>query len=388
LMLSGRRASREKISQLKNRPKSTRIWFHCASLGEFEQARPVIEQLRDQRPTWSVCITFFSPSGYEVRKDYKLAEGVFYLPFDTKSNARNFVQDLSPDLAVFVKYEFWYHILDVLKATGIPVFSISAIFRPQQPFFKFYGELHRRMLRCFDTIYVQDEESLQLLEQIGVQQAVVAGDTRFDRVAAIAVGVREIALARKFGEGRRVVVIGSSWPEDIDLLSGLINDEQLDLAYIIAPHEISEHNLRQIELAIDGDTVRYSQADKDTVGVVKALVIDNIGMLSSLYQYGYVAFVGGSFGDGLHNVLEPATFGIPVIFGKSKSNSKYREAIDLLESGAGFEVKDTEVLVDLMKQLVDDEQFYEKAAKEAREYVGRKTGATKRIVRDILKKIS
>jgi 3-deoxy-D-manno-octulosonic-acid transferase len=336
------------------------------------------------RPDSKIILTFFSPSGYEIWKNYDLAEAVFYMPFDTRKHAEKFIELIKPEMAIFVKYEFWYHFLRELDKRNISTYLVSAIFRNEQPFFKSYGNLHRSMLRCFNKIFVQNDESKKLLAEIDIGNVTVAGDTRFDRVSIIPKNAKPIPLAKLFSANRKVIVIGSSWREDIELFSNMSLADSPDMTFIIAPHEISERNLKHIESKMKGSVVRYSNANEDEIGSKDRLIIDNIGMLSDLYQYAYFAYVGGSFGDGLHNILEPATYGIPVIFGKSKSNAKYQEAVEMVDVGAGFEVRDSVELGRIVNRLLADEGFYRAAAGKARTYIDNNTGATNKISDELI----
>lgn len=353
------------------------LWFHCASLGEFEQARPLIERIREEYPGYNLFVTFFSPSGYEIRKNYDKADYVFYLPLDTSFNARKFVRVVNPKMAFFVKYEFWHHYLNELHHKKIPVISFSAIFRENQMFFKPYGGFFRGILKKFDRIFVQDEHSVNLLRSIGVTQVEQAGDTRFDRVRAIVDKRKSIPLAEAFKSGKKVLVAGSVWEKDMTVLLPLIN-LPLDVKIIIAPHEIHESSIRTMMQSIRRKVVRYSMANETDIHSYNVLIVDNIGMLSSLYQYGEFAYVGGAFGKGLHNILEAATFGLPVFFGPNYG--KFKEAEDLVALGAAIPVKDETEMTSRFNQLFIDDAERKTLGAKARTYVESNTGATDKIL--------
>jgi 3-deoxy-D-manno-octulosonic-acid transferase len=353
-------------------------WFHCASLGEFEQGRPVIEAYRTQYPQHRILLTFFSPSGYEVRKNYPGADHICYLPSDTASHAHRFIQLTKPRIAFFVKYEFWYHYLHVLHQQGIPAISFSSIFRPEQLFFKPYGGFYRNLLGYFQHLFVQNESSRQLLNSIGIAAVTVAGDTRFDRVKQVCEARKEIPLAAAFKNQRKVLVIGSSWPADMAILLPFLNRLKEPLKVIIAPHEIHENELQALQKALKRKSVRYSQAEEITVSEAEVLIIDNIGMLSSLYQYGEFAYIGGAFGKGLHNILEAATFGMPLFFGPN--HRRFKEAIDLIELGAAFPIQETADFEKSFTHLFAEESEREKKAEITRRYVAEHTGATHQIM--------
>lgn len=353
-------------------------WFHCASLGEFEQGRPVIEAYRAQYPQHRILLTFFSPSGYEVRKNYPGADHIFYLPSDTASNAQRFIQLTRPRIAFFVKYEFWYHYLRVLHQEGIPTLSFSSIFRPEQLFFKPYGGFYRNLLGYFQHLFVQNESSRKLLNRIGISAVTVAGDTRFDRVKQVCEARKDIPLAAAFKNQRKVLVIGSSWPADMAVLLPFLNRFNEPLKVIIAPHEIHENELQALQKALKRKSVRYSQAAEATVTEAEVLIIDNIGLLSSLYQYGEFAYIGGAFGKGLHNILEAATFGMPLFFGPN--HRRFQEAMDLIKLGAAFPIRGTADFEKSFTPLFAEESEREKKAEITRRYVAEHTGATRQIM--------
>lgn len=350
-------------------------WFHAASLGEFEQGRPVMDAFRTQYPTHKILLTFFSPSGYEVRKDYEGADFIVYLPADTPGNARQFVQLVNPEIAFFIKYEFWYNYLRELKAAQVPVISFSAIFRPNQLFFKPSGTFYRGMLACFDHILVQNQESVNLLESIGITAVTRAGDTRFDRVAQVAAARKDIPLAGVFKAGMPVLVIGSAWPEDMNVLIPFLNGFNQPLKAIIAPHEIHDTEIENWRRQLKKPSVRFSEIDEQVVSKATYLFIDNVGMLSSLYQYGEFAYIGGAFKQGLHNILEAATFGMPLFLGPEYS--KFQEAVDLVREGAAFPVSNTSELNRVFRNQYEDSQ---KATRVSRDYVQRNIGATAKVM--------
>jgi 3-deoxy-D-manno-octulosonic-acid transferase len=361
------------------------IWFHFASLGEFEQGRPVLEKLREVYPGDKIVITFFSPSGYEVRKNTPLADAVYYLPLDTSRNAREFLDAIRPKLAVFTKYEYWYHFFNETYRRGIPLYMISAIFRPGQPFFKWYGSLHRKMLAFVSWFFVQDEKSAELLQGIAINSVTVTGDTRFDRVWANAQQPGSIPGLDEFKNGKKIFIAGSTWPEDQKLVASLV-DKYPEWKFIIAPHEIGEEKVANLISILPANSVlRYSQIPnlQSLISNLQILVIDNIGMLSKLYQYGDIAYIGGGFGAGIHNTLEAAAFGLPVIFGPNYH--KFIEANELIALGAGFSIEDEAGLKAATNDLITNGEFYTLTVKKIRDYVAEKIGATNAIVSHITK---
>jgi len=367
------------------------IWFHFASLGEFEQGRPVLEALRQAYPASKIVITFFSPSGYEVRKNTPLADAVYYLPLDTRRNAREFIETVQPKMAIFTKYEYWYYFFDEANSHHIPLYVISGIFNPQQIFFKWYGGLHRKILGFVSWFFVQDEKSKQLLGDIGVKNVSVSGDTRFDRVWANAQQPKLIPGISEFKHGNKVFIAGSTWPADEKLIASLI-DKYPGWKFIIAPHETAEEKIEKLTSILPpGSFIKYSQLmlhpdgyDDSPHNSNTVLVIDNIGMLSSLYQYADIAYIGGGFGAGIHNTLEAAAFGMPVIFGPNYD--KFIEAKDLVKLGAGFSIKDQAELKAATDSLVKDELFLNACRQKARNYVKEHVGATETIVSYISRK--
>jgi 3-deoxy-D-manno-octulosonic-acid transferase len=354
------------------------IWFHCSSLGEFEQGRPVLENLKKQIPNSKFLLTFFSPSGFETKKDYKGADWVFYLPIDSKKNAKQFLDIVKPALVVFVKYDYWYYYLIECKNRNIPLLMISAIFRNEQPFFKWYGSLHRKMLNCFTHFFVQDKESLTLLESISINNVTIAGDTRFDRVSAIAENIKPIEEVEKFCGSSPVLVAGSTWPTDEKIIKDAL-EEFPHLKLIIAPHEIHEEHLQQLK-SLYTDSIFFSELKTYNLEpkTQRFLIIDNIGMLSRLYYYATITYVGGGFNKGIHNTLEPAVYGKPVFFGSNYK--KFKEAIGLIEAGGGICVTSSIELVSLLKRFLNNRSELELCSKNSFEFVNQNKGATEKIL--------
>jgi len=352
------------------------IWMHVASLGEFEQGRPIIEKLKEKYPAYKILLTFFSPSGFEIRKNYELADHVFYLPPDYQKNASRFIEIVNPKLVIFVKYEFWYHYINTLQSKAIPTLLVSAIFRPSQLFFKGYGGLFKKLLAGFEHIFVHNKASFQLLKKHHYNKITLAGDTRVDRVAAIALQAKRFEIIEKFVQKNKILVCGSTWPPDEAVLTDFINKTD-HWKIIIAPHEIKESNIKRLLKLLPENIIRYSKADEKSVPDQKILIIDNIGMLSSLYRYGTVAYIGGGFGKGIHNTLEPIAFGLPVIFGPKYK--KFEEATTLVENGGSFTISNSHDFTNIMNQL-DDANFYNKASEKAQDYIEENRGATEKIM--------
>lgn len=380
LWLSGRQHWRSRMEQA-GIGRHPLIWVHAASLGEFEQGRPVLEEFRRQYPGYKILLTFFSPSGYEVRKDYPGADYIYYLPLDTRRNAQDFISIARPALVLFIKYEFWYHFLTELYTRKIPVLLVSGIFRESQLFFKGYGGMFRRLLQGLTHIFVQNENSLRLLQGIGIRTASISGDTRFDRVAALLTEQTVLPLVAQFAGASHVLVAGSTWPEDEQLLASWWRQTtRPGMKMIIAPHEIHESHIRQV-LALFPEAVTYS-ALKAGAPPADVLIIDNVGMLTTLYRYAHVAYVGGGFGnDGIHNLLEPAVYSKPVIIGPEYS--KYFEAVELVALKGALAVSGLTNLEDYMKRLQNEPAFYEETASIAGNYVRDNKGATEKILRYI-----
>ena len=398
------RILREKVD-----PDAKYIWFHAASLGEFEQGRPIMEQIKRDHPEYKILLTFFSPSGYEVRKNYQGADIICYLPIDTIGNARKFLRTVRPVMAFFIKYEFWYNYLHILKHRNVPLYSVSSIFRPGQIFFRWYGRTYGRVLKCFSRFFVQNEESKQLLHGIGIDSVSVTGDTRFDRVLQIKEAGKKLPIIESFinskfensklselpeAEGNhkpqtsnlkpqkrpKVFIAGSSWPPDEDIFIKYFNENR-DWKLIIAPHVIGEDHLKQILSKLQRKTVRYTQATVENVKDAECLIIDCFGLLSSIYHYADVTYVGGGFGVGIHNVLEAAVWNKPVIFGPNNKN--FQEAQGLLKAGGGFEIKDYGEFVGLMQRFERNPNFLESCSESAGEYVKSLAGATGKILSEV-----
>ncbi|NCA85982.1 MAG: 3-deoxy-D-manno-octulosonic acid transferase [Clostridia bacterium] len=353
-------------------------WFHCASLGEFEQGRPVIEAYRLQHPAHRILVTFFSPSGYEVRKNYTGADYIFYLPADTLSNARRFVALVKPQIVFFVKYEYWFNYLRQLHKAGVQVVGISSIFRPGQRFFRWYGRWQLAALKRFDHFFVQDQQSANLLAKAGVSQVTVSGDTRFDRVAEVARQKRPFPLVEQFARGHQVFIAGSTWPPDEAMVRLVIGQNNRGLKFIIAPHEVHEARIQRLVELLPRETVRFSQATDQNLAEARVLVIDNIGILSHLYQYADVAYIGGGFGVGIHNILEAATFGLPVLFGPNYH--KFREAVELIAQGGAFSFASEQEFLAAVLPLLSDGPHRKATAHIARQYVEDRQGATRIIL--------
>jgi 3-deoxy-D-manno-octulosonic-acid transferase len=379
-LVLGRKKAFKIISQ-HLQPNSKVIWFHCASLGEFEQGLPVMESIKTTFPDYLLYVSFFSPSGYEVQKSNTLADCIFYLPADTKLNSKKLMDFLNPEIVFFVKYEFWFHYLKTCYERNSPVISISNILRPDQVFFKSYGGFYLKILTLFHHFFVQNEETLELLARIGLTNATLSGDTRFDRVRAISKRHSGINEIEEFKGNTDLIVLGSTWKKDIDLWMHYINNNDR-FKYIIAPHSIGEEDLRYIENKVKLNTIRFSSKEKN-LDKMSVLLIDNIGMLSRIYRYADITYVGGAFGEGLHNILEPATFGKPIIIGKAVSNKKYQEVVDLMKEGGAFEVGNFRDLEKLMNDLSSDKELYKKAIEATKAYVDTNLGSTDIIMKKL-----
>lgn len=363
-------------------PQEKIAWFHCASLGEFEQGRPVIEAFRKQNPECKILLTFFSPSGYEIRKNYDGADYIFYLPMDSKRNAEKFIELINPSVVVFIKYEFWYHFIKTLNNKNIPVYLISANFRSTQIFFKRYGGFFRNLLKYFTYIFVQTSSSKDLLSTIGLNNVSVAGDTRFDRVYSIVKQANRLPVVEKFKQNKTTIIVGSSWKEDEEILIPCLNQTFHDVKWIIAPHEIHDENLSRIISNINKRIVRYSEMNRENASDFDVLLIDNIGMLSSLYYYGDIAYIGGGFGKGIHNILEAATFGIPVIFGPNFK--KFHEAVELIKQEGAFSIRSFEELMNTLDTLLQNQELLDTAGKIAKKFIENSLGATNIIVEKLV----
>lgn len=382
------------VLQKQVEPNVKYIWFHAASLGEFEQGRPLIEKIKKEYPNYKILLTFFSPSGYEVRKNYEQADIVTYLPIDTVANAQRFLRIVRPVMAFFIKYEFWYNYLHILRHRNIPVYSVSSIFRPNQIFFRPYGRQYAAVLKCFSHFFVQNDLSKSLLAKIGINNVTVVGDTRFDRVLQIKDNSKKLPLVDKFignqdvklangvtNSLHRVFVAGSSWLPDEEIFIKYFNEHN-DWKLIIAPHVIAGTHLRQILQLLKGKkVVLYTEATETNVADADVLVINCFGLLSSIYHYGDVAYVGGGFGVGIHNVLEAAVWGLPVVFGPN--NKRFAEAQGLLASGGGFEIDNYEKFALIMDRFCSDKDFLQNSGNAAGSFVKQLSGATNKVFSDI-----
>lgn len=390
------RGEREAFKILKQKvdPNAKYIWFHAASLGEFEQGRPLMERIRKDNPQYKILLTFYSPSGYEVRKNYEGADIICYMPVDTRLNAIRFLRLVRPVMAFFIKYEFWSNFLHILKHRNIPTYSVSSIFREDQVFFKWYGRSYAGVLKCFTRFFVQNEESKRLLEGIGITAVDVVGDTRFDRVLQIKEAAKQLPICEAFRTGVassqsadvphhdfKVFVAGSSWPSDENIFIPFFNEHK-DWRLLIAPHVIAEEHLKLILSLIKGKkVVRYTQTTPEEAAEADVLIIDCFGLLSSMYNYGDVAYIGGGFGVGIHNTLEAAVWNMPVIFGPN--NKKFQEAQGLLKSGGGFEINTYEDFSGLMSSLMNDETFLKQAGDKAGAFVAHLAGATDKVLASV-----
>lgn len=390
------RGEREAFKILKQKvdPNAKYIWFHAASLGEFEQGRPLMERIRKDYPQYKILLTFYSPSGYEVRKNYEGADIICYMPVDTRLNAIRFLRLVRPVMAFFIKYEFWSNFLHILKHRNIPTYSVSSIFREDQVFFKWYGRSYAGVLKCFTRFFVQNEESKRLLEGISITAVDVVGDTRFDRVLQIKEAAKQLPICEAFRTGVassqsadvphhdfKVFVAGSSWPPDENIFIPFFNEHK-DWRLLIAPHVIAEEHLKLILSLIKGKkVVRYTQTTPEEAAEADVLIIDCFGLLSSMYNYGDVAYIGGGFGVGIHNTLEAAVWNMPVIFGPN--NKKFQEAQGLLKSGGGFEINTYEDFSGLMSSLMNDETFLKQAGDKAGAFVAHLAGATDKVLASV-----
>ncbi len=381
LFIKGRKDWKKKLKNQIN-TNDRYIWFHCASLGEFEQGRPVIEEIKEQYPEFKIILTFFSPSGYEVRKTYSQADIVTYLPFDTRTNAQSFLDLVNPEMAFFVKYEFWYFYMAELKKKNIPLFIFSAIFRENQYFFKssFVGKWFRKTLFNVSHFFVQNENSAALLKKIGLTNVSISGDTRFDRVAAIAAAAKEIDVVEKFRKNRLLIIAGSTWKPDEELLTAFINQSS-NLKFIIAPHEVSASNVNRIHQLLKKPAISFRKLNENEAENHDVLIIDSIGLLSSLYQYGTIAYIGGGFGVGIHNILEAATFGMPIVHGPNFK--KFKEAVDLNNDGSAFSISNYDELKSKFDQLTSDKTYLNDVSQISKKYVQKNIGSTKFIINKV-----
>lgn len=377
LWIKGRRKIFEVINSTLKRNEE-RVWFHVSSLGEFEQGRFLIEQFKIKYPQFKIVLTFFSPSGYEIRKNYPQADYVFYLPLDTENNAKEFVGLINPKLAFFIKYEFWYFYILELKNKSIPLYVVSAIFRPKQIFFRWYGGFFRRLLKNITHIFIQNEISENLLKELGVDHITISGDTRFDRVYELSKNPAENILIEKFKQGKKIFIAGSTWSADEKVLVEFINHTKLDTKFIIAPHEIDKNRIQKLVGLFDKKVLLYSQLQKNHDLDFDILIIDNIGLLFSLYKYCEFAYIGGGFGKGIHNILEAATFGIPILFGPNYQ--KFQEAKDLILKEGAFTIRNNKELIRTVENLYSDSSRLQEIAINNKKYIENKKGATRIIL--------
>ena len=379
---------REAIRILKEQvdPNARYVWFHAASLGEFEQGRPLMEQLRQEHPEYKILLTFFSPSGYEVRKNYEGADIICYLPLDTITNARRFLRTIRPVMAFFIKYEFWYNYLHILRHRGVPVYSVSSIFRSGQIFFRWYGRQYAHVLKCFTRFYVQNEVSRELLATIGITDVTVVGDTRFDRVLQIKAAARQLPVIEQFKGSSQCFIAGSSWQPDEEIFIPFFSAHK-DWKLIIAPHVIGEDHLQQIEKLLAGrKVVRYTQLANNQELMANSqdadvLIIDCFGLLSSIYHYADVAYVGGGFGVGIHNTLEAAVWDVPVIFGPN--NERFQEAQGMKACGGGQEIHTADDFQAIMQRFISEPATMTEAGRRSGRFVEQMTGATQKILSDV-----
>lgn len=366
------------------------IWIHCASLGEYEQGRPVIEDIKKKFPGFLVLLTFFSPSGFNNKSANSEADFVFYLPIDTRKNARRFVKTVRPSIAIFIKYEFWFNYLHELYLDKVPVYTVSAIFRPGQHFFKWYGGWFRKHLRQMNRIFVQDKESAELLSMIDVNNAKISGDTRFDRVSVIRSNAGSLPVLEKYTAGNNILVAGSTWPADEDLLNDLVKALPSKLKVIIAPHEVNPGHIKELTSKFNGKSMLYSQytdnSSNNNLSDVNVLIIDSIGLLSQVYKYADIAYIGGGFGVGIHNTLEAAVYGMPVLFGPNYH--RFREARELIANDAALSVRNSSELIREIQSFLKSPQKLESYSTSAKRYVSDRTGATRIIMSELEKYIA
>lgn len=375
-LVAGRKGLLKRIKKEQD-PKEKVIWVHCASLGEFEQGRPLIEEIKRNYPEKKIVLTFFSPSGYEVRKDYKQADYIYYLPFDTRRNARRFIKYCNPEVAFFIKYEYWKNFLSILKKKSVPTYFVSAIFRKDQLFFKWYGGWYRKMLKKVTHFFLQNQESAELLKSLKIDHYTVTGDTRFDRVAHVFESVKPIPEIERFLGSQRAIIAGSSWKAEEALL---MQYNRINPGYkmIIVPHEVTTENIQRIKGQFNGNSVCLSEFSSVKGNDKNVLIVDSYGMLTSIYQYGLIALVGGGFGVGIHNVLEAATFGMPVIIGPNYE--KFQEAVDMVDLHCAFSVNNIEEFNAVMNTLLKDPSLVLTISKTASDYVKANVGATPKIL--------
>ncbi len=378
LWVEGRKNIFQRLESDFKENKAKVIWIHAASLGEFEQARPLIEKLKQKYPDKKILLTFFSPSGYEVRKNYEIADYIYYLPADTSKNAKQFIKIVKPEIVYFIKYEFWKNYLYNLYINKIPTYLVSGIFRESQVFFKNSGKSYSKVLNYFTHFFVQNQTSLSLLKSIGITNVTVSGDTRFDRVIDIANQTIDLKKVSKFCNNKQVIIAGSSWQPDEELLAKYINNSKFDVKLIIAPHEIKEQNILRIKKLLNKKVLLYSDINNVKPEDYDVLIINNIGLLSSLYKYADIAYIGGGFGVGIHNILEPATFGKPIVFGTKYK--KFKEAVDLIELNAAFSISNYNELKNIFNKLLSDNEYLKQTSEISANFVQNNAGAVKLII--------
>ncbi len=360
-------------------------WFHCASLGEFEQGRPVIEAFRKQFPEFRILLTFFSPSGYEVRKNYAGADYIYYLPIDTSKNAKRFLALTQPKIAFFIKYEYWFNYIRQLDKLDIPVIGVSSIFRPGQRFFSWFGGWQKNILQGFNHFFVQNKVSAELLKKSGINQVTISGDTRFDRVFEVAKQKKDFPQIQKFKGGSQIFIAGSTWPHDESLIVDLIQQKRKGLKFIIAPHEVDNERISSLMKKLPENSLRFSEITETNIAQSNVLVVDNIGILLHLYQYTDIAFIGGGFGVGIHNILEAATFGQPIIFGPNFQ--KFQEARELIKLEGAFSISSKTEFLNVVEKFIADQEYQKHTAEICRKYVNDKKGATSQIIRYVKHKL-
>lgn len=382
MWVQGRHVQFEKIKKLVPNDDRPCVWVHASSMGEFEQARPVIELIHKDFQNYKIVVTFFSPSGFEIRKNYDLADAVLYMPLDTPRNARRFLDIVHPQVALFVKYDFWFNTLAELQRRNVPTFIFSTIFRPSQYFFKSYGRWFRRQLKAFTHFFVQNQESVQLLQNIGYNNVTITGDTRFDRVAKIAATAKDDAIVERFANGKHIVMAGSSWPPDEQILQQFITTTPHDVKLIVAPHEIDDSHVAQIKRLFGKTAVCYTEVTPETdFSDIKVLIVNTMGMLSSLYRYSHIAYIGGGFGKGIHNILEAVVYGTPVCFGPN--HSKFQEAKDIIALGGGAIVLSAEGFSHIVNNWLSDNALWQRQSDICRQYTQANIGSAEKIFKTV-----
>lgn len=374
LFVSGRKIVFDELTEFSNTNNAPVVWFHAASLGEFEQGLPVMQEYKLRFPEDKILVTFFSPSGYEERKNHPIADLVCYLPIDTRRNANRFIALIKPKKVFFIKYEYWFHYLKAIKSKNIQLYSISALFTLKHIFFKPHGGFHRKMLGFFDHTFVQNKPSLELLRSIGIKEASVSGDTRFDRVLKTIENPNHYPEIQLFKRGEKLCIIGSAWPSDMRILNSFVNNAPDDLKFVIAPHIIEQAHINKIASGINKNIHEYSKG-KQIPKNTEVLILDTMGMLSSVYQYGDFAYIGGAFGDGLHNILEAVAFGLPVVYG-NKGLEKFPESLELQELGGGFIVESEKEVNSILSKLLDNETFRSETSDICKKFISQNSGAT------------